>query len=174
MKLSYDMLMKDLDKVFDEMVSQDVNVDIVGHIGTRTKPLGRYFANGFGCDYVQLPSANRKGKNSSLARAINSVYPFLPENMLESISHKYKKLYSQGDRFIPHFNLNPILHEINSILLVDDNCLTGETFNLWKNKIRKETETNVITFSITVTGDCEPDFYCIEGWRSFEWRSIGV
>ena len=90
MGLKYNDVIKDLDKVFEQMMYQEIDIDAVGHVGKRTKPLGLYFAKGFDCDCVQLPSANRKGKNSNLAKIVNSIYPFLPEIALRPIVHQYK------------------------------------------------------------------------------------
>ena len=75
---------------------------------------------------------------------------------------------------MPDFDLNQLLKGDGSVLLVDDNCFTGQTFDLWKDKIKKDIGKDTKTFSITITGNCKPDFYCIDGWRSFEWRPIGI
>lgn len=174
MRLKYNAIAEDLDKVFDQMLYQEINIDSVGHIGKRTRPLGLYFAKGFDCGCVQLPSANREGKNSTLTKIVNSIYPFLPESVLRPIAHQYKKLYSRNNRFLPDFDLDQLLKGDGSVLLVDDNCFTGQTFKLWGEKIKEDTGKDTKTFSITITGDCKPDFYCIDGWRSFEWRPIGI
>jgi len=173
MRLKYDMLIEDLDKTFGQMIYQEINISTVVHISKKTRSLGLYFAKNFNCGCIQLPSTIRKGKNSALTSIVNSIYPFLPESILKSLSHQYKKLYSHSERSLPSFNLDQLTGE-GSILLVDDNCFTGQTFKLWEEEIKKQTGRDTKTFSITVTGDCKPDFYCIEGWRSFEWRPIGI
>lgn len=173
MGLNYDQLIEDLDKTFDQMIQKNIQATSVCHIGEKTESLGFYFAKAFDCSCIQLPSANRKGRNSDLTKIVNSIYPFFPECFLKILSYQYKRIYSHAERFLPDFNLNRIL-EGNLILLVDDNCFTGRTFELWKDKIKEETNKNVKTFSITITGNYKPDFYCIDGWRSFEWRPIGI
>jgi hypoxanthine phosphoribosyltransferase len=59
-------------------------------------------------------------------------------------------------------------------LLVDDNCLTGETLRYWKQAISENCSRPVITFALTVTGRIEPDYYHSRKWRSFAWRPVGL
>jgi hypothetical protein len=175
MVLRFDDLGKDLDRVFMEMVSKKLEVGTVAVLGTGTEPLGEYFSEKFGCKKVKIPSVMRKGRNKRLAHILNSAYPYLPELALNILSQGYKRLYSRSDRIIPEFPID-YLFEDNGlpILLTDDNCFTGKSLSLWKDMIENKTKREVKTFSITVTGDYFPDYFCYRGWRSFEWRPIGI
>jgi len=175
MRLSYDMVVCDLEKVRDQMISNSLDIGLVGHIGGGTAQIGHFFAEAFGCENTQLPSVIRKGRSVALAKLLNSVYPYFPEFVLRGLSHQYKRLYSKGERVLPNFSLEELTKGGNSeILLVDDNAFTGKTLELWKQSIENKVNKKVHTFTLTVTGDYRPDYFCVEGWRSFEWRPIGI
>ena len=106
---------------------------------------------------------------------VNGIYPYLPEGVLRLLSHQYRRLYSNGERVLPDFSLEELTNvNTREMLLVDDNAFTGKTIEMWKDRLQNRTNKNVLTFTITVTGDYRPDYFCIEGWRSFEWRPIGI
>jgi len=175
MKLTYEMVRGGLMEVSDQMIEEGLEIGLVGHIGAGTSRIGHFFSNVFECECVPLPSVIRKGRNATLAKLVNSIYPYLPEPALEALSHRYKKLYSKNDRFLPDFNLDSLRDvECEGMLLVDDNAFTGKTFELWKQRLEEEGSKDVYTFAITTTGNYRPDYFCIDGWRSFEWRPIGI
>jgi hypothetical protein len=175
MRLNYDMVVCDLEKVHDQMTAEGLEVGLVGHIGAGTAQMGCFFADSFDCKCIQLPSIIRKGRNAALAKIVNGIYPYFPEVILRTLSHQYRKLYSKGERMLPDFDLGELINvESPEMLLVDDNAFTGKTLELWKQRIEDDANKRIHTFSLTVTGDYRPDYFCIEGWRSFEWRAIGV
>ena len=175
MRLTYENIIGDLNQVIDRINSDGLNIGTVTHINYKTKFLGIYFAEMLGSTCVEVPSVIRKTRNKNLARIVNSIYPFFPEPILKSLSEKYKKMYIKSERTIPDFPVAEIIGiEDSSVLLVDDNCLTGRTLSMWKEKIEDRTGREVKTFAITVTGNHKPDYFCYEGWHSFEWRPIGI
>ncbi len=177
MKLTFEELVEDLERTYEQMKSDDLRIGLVAHIGDATEPIGNYFANAFNCDIIHLPSIKRKGKNQTLTNLVNNISPHLPEFILRIISYQYKRIYRSSEKLFPG---DDDLDELSKyekdspILLVDDNSFTGKTLELWKQKIKGITGKLVWTYSITVTGSYEPDYYSIKGWRSFEWRPIGI
>ncbi|RMF54643.1 hypothetical protein D6745_04590 [Candidatus Woesearchaeota archaeon] len=177
MRLSLDDLTVHLGRAYVRMLADNLSVGLVTTIGPKTRPIGEYFSEKFGCELANLPSLNREGRNEALARILNTIYPYLPIPVLRLLSREYMRLYQRSKRSVPNnLDLDSILiaEPESTILLVDDNSFTGKTFELWKEEIKKLKPNPIVTFSVTVTGDYRPDYYCIEGWRSFEWRAIGV
>lgn len=175
MRLNYDVVVCDLEKAHDQMIAEGLEVGLVGHIGGGTAQIGCFFADAFGCGCTQLPSVLRKGRSVALAKLVNGIYPYFPEVILRTLSHQYKRLYSRGERILPDFDLEELINvENHEMLLVDDNAFTGKTLELWKQRIENGTNKRIHTFALTVTGDYRPDYFCIEGWRSFDWRPIGI
>jgi hypothetical protein len=175
MRLTLDSIAEDLGKVTRQILSDELDIGIVGYLGTGTRPIGLYFGDALNCGVVKLPSIMRKNRSASLAKMINKAYPFFPENLLRVLSQQYKRIYHNSERIFPRdFNWNKLKGSKSEILLVDDNALTGSTLEMWKSEIKENTKRNTKTFSITVTGDYRPDYFCYEGWRSFEWRPIGI
>jgi len=177
MKLKFSDMLSDLDRVRDEMESDNVDIGLVAHVGNTTEKLGSYFANSFDSKLIYLPSMNRKGKNQNLANRLNALYAHLPEFVLKPLSHLYRNLYRISEWEFPEDFDNEELTQYrgeSSILVVDDNSYTGNTLGSWKQKISELMPNDVITFSVTVTGSYRPDYHCFEGWRSFEWRRIGI
>ncbi len=174
--LTYKDLEDDLRKISQQMSLDGLDFGLIGYIGGSPEYIGNFFAEHFGCKLLHLPSINRKNRNKTLAGMVNKIYPFLPENILKLISSQYKRLYKSSERIFPEdFKFDKLSYEKDlPILLVDDNALTGKTFEIWKKKIKENIGKSVYTFSITVAGDYKPDYLCIEGWHSFEWRSIGI
>ncbi|MEK6897516.1 MAG: hypothetical protein AABW93_03225 [Nanoarchaeota archaeon] len=175
MTIRYKDIRKNLDDVFTRMNSDGLEIGTVVNLGTGTEQLGLYFSDRFGCKKTQLPSVIRKGRNRKLAHILNSSYPYFPEFALKLLSYGYRRLYSGSERIIPDISLKGMLSDTGlPVLLVDDNCFTGNSLNLWKTRIENETKIRVKTFAITVTGNFRPDYFCFEGWHSFEWRPIGI
>ena len=173
MRLTYESITRDLDLVFDRMVADGFEAGIVGHLN-KTESIGAHFADCFRCDYVELPSL-RKGRNARLARTLNSIYPYLPEIVLKNIAERYKRIYSSSERTFPDFDTREVFAgDTSPVLIVDDNAYTGKSLEMWKREIQEKSGRDVKTFSITVTGDYKPDYFCYKGWHSFEWRPIGL
>ena len=175
MKLTYERVRGELIKVSDQMIEEGLDIGLVGHIGTGTSKIGRFFSDFFKCECVSLPSVIRRNRNTDLAKLVNRIYPYLPESVLEVLSYRYKQLYSRDDRFLPDFNLDCLVDvKCEGMLIVDDNAFTGKTFELWKQRLEEDASKKIYTFAITTTGNYRPDYSCIDGWRSFEWRPIGI
>lgn len=173
MRLKYSEIIPDLEKTYDQMRKNGLEIDLVGNIGNKTKQIGNFFANAFNCDRIELPSLLRKGGNKTLAKTLNTVYPYFPEPVLRFLAERYKRLYHRDERILEeNLDLNYLIGNHKSILLTDDNTFTGKTFEGWKNMLNGRINTS--TFAITVTGDYHPDYSLIDGWRSLEWRPIGM
>ena len=171
--LRYKDILIELEKTAFKMKSEKLEIDLVCHLGNKTKQIGDYFANFFECENIEFPSLNRPNRNASLARILNKMYFFIPENILKTLSEQYKRIYQRDSRILKKdFDLEETISNHKSLLLVDDNSFTGKTFDGWKRMINGKVR--VHTFSITITGDYIPDYFCIRGWRSFEWRLIGI
>tara|TARA_B100001971_G_C18135736_1_gene507492 strand:+ start:154 stop:687 length:534 start_codon:yes stop_codon:yes gene_type:complete len=177
MKLNFSDLEKDLEAVCEQMVADMVNPEVVGYIGSKTEFIGDFFADRFDCESVYLPSLHVNGHTRAAKKMLNAMLRHFPERALVPISNIYKKYIQSASRCIPEgFTLDGSLnYEGDSpILLVDDSAFTGETLDAWKQEVEKTTGKKVYTFSITVIDGYRPDYYCIEDWRPFEWRPIGV
>jgi len=173
MRLGYKDIISDLERTVGLMKKDNLNIGIVANISDKTCFLGTYFSENFNCDKISLPSLHRPGKNHLLAYALNTIYPFFPECILKNLSEHYKTLYKRDNRILKaEFDFNGTLEGHKSMLLVDDNAFTGKTLENWKKIIGDRIK--VHTFSITITGDYKPDYFCLEGWKSFEWRPIGI
>ncbi|MGV8142013.1 MAG: hypothetical protein ACP5NS_00055 [Candidatus Pacearchaeota archaeon] len=177
MRVTLEEIAPDLDQQISLMKSSGLKFNGVLHIGATTEPLGAYFADSFSAPLLQLPSLKRRGPiPARVIQILNRAYRYLPVFLLERLSEGYKTLYRHSQRSIP--DLIPVdkitLLESGPLLLVDDNALTGSTFELWKKEIRRINSFEVSTFSITATGDYRPDYFCYDSWRSFSWRPIGI
>lgn len=176
MKLNYSSILNNLEQISERMKNDELSFGLIGCIGNTPNQIGEFFAQQFNCELVHLSSMQRKNKNKPLAKIANGIYPLLPENILRFLSRYYLKMYSSSERVIQKENgLERFFQENNSsVLLVDDNTLTGKTLEIWKQQIQKKTNRKVYTFTIAVSGDYHPDYYCFDSWHSFEWRPIGI
>lgn len=177
MRVTLDSLTRDLDQKITIMRSDGLDFKGVLHIGATTRDLGAYIADSFGTSLLQLPSLKRRRHiPSSMIRLLNCIYEHLPVFILRQLSEGYKELYRHSQRSLP--DSIPVdelkLFEGGPLLLVDDNSLTGSTFELWKGEIKRVNPVPVSTFAITVTGNYRPDYFCYDSWRSFSWRPIGI
>jgi hypothetical protein len=176
MKYQLEDFAADFNRVSNQMVSDGLNIGLVGHLGEKTQPIAEFFSNLFNCDKVFIPSVTREGKNTTLSKLLNFIYPYFPESILGILAEHYKTIYEKKDR-VPIGELmfdRASLNAGQSILLVDDNAYTGQTLEMSKERIRKHIDLPISTFTITVTGNYRPDYFCFEGWRSFKWRPIGM
>ena len=171
--LKYKDIISDLERISLVMKSDKLEIDLVAYLGYKTSFLGKYFSDFFNCQEIEFPSLHRPNRSKFLANTLNEIYPILPESVLYILSKHFKKLYQKDVRVLKkNFDLKRVLDGYKSILLVDDNAFTGKTLEGWKKMIDKKVD--IHTFSITVTGEYKPDYFCLEGWHSFEWRAIGI
>ena len=171
--LRYKDIVPYLENVSFDMERNGLRVDLVAHLGDKTKKLGDYFADFFNTPNVELPSLLRPRRNRILAGFLNYAYHFFPESVLRLLSKQYKRIYQGDDRVLKKdFELEKVIDGHKSILLVDDNAFTGKTFENWKKLMEREID--IHTFSITINGSYKPDYFCLAGWHSFEWRRIGI
>ena len=173
MKISNSRVNDELGKTIEQMLKDNLNIGLVAYIGCTPEFVGNYFANALQTEKIHLASIKRKNKNKKLAKFLNKSYKFLPTPILKIIAKQYKSVYSSSERETPE-DITIDLPKNKNILLVDDNSLTGKTLELWKEKLSSLTKNKILTYSITTTGEYKPDYYSINGWRSFEWRLIGV
>ena len=176
MKLTFDSFLGDLERAYMSMKSDGLNVGLVVSTGEHTDLIGKYFANRFGCENIKVPSPNRKGRIRALSNIAAELYSHLPERALISLAELHKRIHRLSE-YSCHENGLPSLLKYKDglpILLAEDNAYTGKTLELWKRRLQEITNNEIITFSITITGDYKPDYYCIEGWRSFAWRPAGI
>ena len=177
MRVTLDNLIPDLDQEISKMERDELCFASVAHIGNKTMDLGRHFSNYFNIPLIGLPSLDRRSVISKpLIQALNRVYNFLPVPILRVLSGGYKRMYRHSERTIPEFDSANLSDSLGggSLLLVDDNSLTGLTFEAWKGEIQRINPSPITTFSITATGDYRPDYFCYDSWRSFSWRPIGI
>jgi len=173
MKLGYSNIEKDLLKISEYISDGGLKPELIAYIGNTPKEIGEFFAKFFRCETCFLPSL-RKKRNKSIAKMINPLYNHLPAGMLKIISQMYKTIYSM-ERIPPKdFELDKRFYDRGLILLVDDNTQTGRTLETWKRKIKDKTGKSACTFSLAVSGNYKPDYYCFDKWRSFKWRPIGI
>jgi len=175
-KLTPENLKPNLQKVLGEMQRDNLDVGLVAHISELTRPIGLFFSDNFGSDILELPSPNRKGRIKPLTDFVNCTYHHMPEFLLRFFAERHKKLHERAFYYCDSRSISVPL-ELNRegiILLVDDNAYTGKTLELWRRKLNEETQRDVRTFSIAVTGDYHPDYYCLNGWNSFSWRPVGI
>ncbi len=177
MRVTLTSLTQDLEEQILNMKSDGLNFKSVAHIGKTTRQLGGYFAGSFDAPLLSLPSLNRRsGVSKQAIQALNEFYKLLPVSFLRFLSENYKRMYRHSERTISEFdsaNLSDSLGD-GSLLLVDDNSLTGLTFEAWKGEIQRINPSPITTFSVTATGDYRPDYFCYDSWRSFSWRPIGI
>jgi hypoxanthine phosphoribosyltransferase len=175
MKLDYNDIKGNLLTVSRQISEEGSTPDMVAYIGSIPKEIGEFFADYFGCDICHLPSLHRKKRKKTLAKIVNRIYPLLPENVLRVITEKYKQIYASSERDSPEvFEVDSKLRDKFSVLLIDDNALTGKTLEAWKKRLKDRDEKDVQTFSVAVSGEYKPDFYCFDKWHSFKWRPIGI
>lgn len=177
MALTCDDVVEDLEKVYEQMAVDGLKVGLVGYIGGTPESIGRFFSERFCCELINLPSTGMEGNYRVAIKLANIVYDYFPECFRIPVSIVYKSIRKSRKTIFPeNFKFNGLLYKGDDlpILLVDDNSFTGRTFEFWKHKIEENAQRAVYTFSITRTGSYKPDYFCIDGWRSFEWRPVGV
>ncbi len=177
MRVTLDCLTPDLDEQVSRMKDDGLDFMGVAHVGKTTRDLGRHFADSFDSSLIYLPSLDRRNAVSKpVICFMNNLYKFLPVPILRILSESYKKIYCGSERFLPE-NIPadlPGAFNLGHLLIVDDNSLTGATFETWKEEIGRVSSSSITTFSITATGDYRPDYFCYDSWRSFSWRPIGI
>ena len=174
-KVTIKSLIPDLEKISQRMSEDGLDVGLIAHVSSVTMPVGEFFAERFGSEILEVPSPGRQGRNRFLTYLINAAYPHMPESALRFFAERHKRLHERAHYYCdPNFDISPFYEALGKggILLVDDNAYTGKTLELWKEKL--EEVSNVITFSIAVTGEYRPDYYCRKGWHSFDWRPVGI
>jgi hypothetical protein len=177
MKLTVDDLRKDLESVCAQITADERDIGLVAYIGGVPEEIGDIFAAKFDCEAINLPSTKVDTNCLPPKRIRSFVNSYLPSFLLWGLSYIYRWVSRTNERIPPDdFDITNLMtgRQDSAVLLVDDNVFTGRTMEYWKSQIERNTGRTAYTFSITTLDGYCPDYHCIDGWRSFEWRPIGV
>jgi len=177
MALTFKDIEKNLEKVYQEMLSASLEIGLIGYIGGTPLIVSDFFSNKFRCNSLNLPSTKIEGDLSKHIAFARFIYGSFPESFRKPVSYTYRYYRKNRRTIFPEINgeLEQLSKEENKgVLLVDDNTYTGRTMKFWKREILNIQGIVPKTFAITVIGDYRPDYYCFDSWKSFDWRPVGV
>ncbi len=180
--LTLENLLPQLEFQYSKMLKDGIQVGLVGYIGCTPAELGEFFADRFRCDSINLASTEIGNnprfflKAARIFRKAVSRLPCYSEPILRAGAEVYKAISKRDTRVFPKTIPLEIrdYHKNLPILLVDDDSFTGRTLEFWKSATQEHAGVQAYTFTITTVGDYRPDYFCMDQWRPFEWRPIGV